>query len=130
VDNALSTKIGPLLLRIALAFPCLGDGYLKIYQMGGTTWAGNFLSPAWQAIIAWIHLLSALSILLGIRTRCASGILLICMLAETWLLNLWPGTDQIWPKTSKLLIIWLIAGGLVGIGGGDWKLDLQPGSKK
>lgn len=129
MDNALSTKLGPFLLRVALGFPCLGDGYLKIYQMGGTTWAGALLSPVWQAIIAWIHLLSALAILVGIRTRWASGIILTCMLGETWVLNLWPTADQIWPITHKFFVLWLLAGGLIGVGGGDWKLELQPGSK-
>lgn len=129
MENVFSTKLGPLFLRIALSLPCLGDGYLKIYQMGGTTWAGVTLTPVWQAIIAWIHLLSALAILVGIRTRWAAGLLLICLLGEAWLLNSWPGLDQIWPKTHKTIILWLLAVGLMGVGGGEWKLDLQPGSK-
>lgn len=129
MENALSAKIGPLLLRIGLSLPCLGDGYLKIYQMGGTTWAGPVLTPYWQAIIAWLHLLSALAILVGVRTRWAASVLLICLLGEAWLLGAWPGIDQIWPKTNSSVILWLLAGGLVGVGGGEWKLDLHPGSK-
>ena len=129
MDNILATKVGPLMLRLALSFPCLGDGYLKIYQMGGTTWAGPYLSPVWQAIIAWVHLLSALAVLVGIRTRWSAGIILLCLLGEAWLQGAWPGADQLWPKTHKIIILWLLAAGLMGVGGGEWKLDLQPGSK-
>lgn len=129
VESALASKIGPLLLRFALALPCIGDGYQKIYQMGGTSWAGPGLSPAWQAVIVWVHLLSAMAILVGIRTRWASGILLACLISETWLLRSWPGIDQIWPSTHKNIIIWFLAGGMTGVAGGEWKLDLQANSK-
>ena len=128
-ENVLAEKFGPLCLRMALAVPCLGDGYLKIYQMGGTTWAGATLAPVWQAIIAWLHLLSALTVLVGIRTRWSAALLLACLLGKSWLLKSWPGMDQIWPKTHESIVIWLLAIGIVGVGGGIWKLDLQTDGK-
>jgi uncharacterized membrane protein YphA (DoxX/SURF4 family) len=97
--------------------------------MGGTTWAGATLAPVWQAIIAWLHLLSALTVLVGIRTRWSAALLLACLLGESWLLKSWPGMDQIWPKTHESIVIWLLAIGIVGVGGGIWKLDLQTGGK-
>jgi hypothetical protein len=44
-------------------------------------------------------------------------------------LKSWPGMDQIWPKTHESIVIWLLAIGIVGVGGGIWKLDLQTGGK-